>query len=137
MRKCDREVRALGIKILPLTLGPMRALTERGMLLRTQFENRGIQVIETFPGGAKSIWGIARGNLAGLRRALKRFGLTGDINKRNLSEHEFDAITCAMVGRLYLQNQFHAAGAPREGQIILPRISSGISDKFGAARNVQ
>lgn len=34
LRECDRELLRMGIKFFPLTLGPMRLLTGRGMRLR-------------------------------------------------------------------------------------------------------
>jgi hypothetical protein len=122
LRKCDIEVRAMGIRILPLTIGPMRMLTERGIALKNEFERRGYRVIEAYPGGAQVIWGIPRqDDPGGLRRALKRLGIRGDISRKSISPHELDAITCALVGRLYLENEYLATGEPDEGQIIFPK----------------
>lgn len=123
-RRCEREIRKLGIRILPLTLGPMRALTRRGIALKRRFEDKGLKVIETFPLGAQAIWNLpGKKDAAGLLRGLKAFGLSGDIGKRDLSPHELDALTCALVGRSYLKREFFVAGDPQEGQIILPRLS--------------
>jgi predicted nuclease with RNAse H fold len=114
----------LGIKFFPLTIGPMRMLTERGMRLKDEFEKRGFTVIETFPGGAQDIWGIPRQKRPReLRAGLKKLGVKGDIGKHSISPHELDAITCALAGRCYLRSQFLATGEPDEGQIILPRPS--------------
>ncbi len=121
-RECDTELRTLGIRFFPITLGPMRMLTRRGMQLKDEFEKRGFEVVETFPGGAQDIWGMPRQkNPAGLRRSLREFGVKGDIRKRGISVHELDAITCALAARCYIQRNFLATGDPTEGQIILPR----------------
>jgi predicted nuclease with RNAse H fold len=121
-RKCDLELREMGIKFFPLTLGPMRMLTERGMRLKQRLEETGYHVVETFPGGAQDILGMPRQkNPIGLRRALKRCGVTGDVTKRAISTHELDAVTCALAARCCIRGRFLAAGDPDEGQIILPR----------------
>ena len=59
-RVSDCELRRLGIRFFPITLGPMRQLTQRGMHLKAILENRGFAVIETYPGAAQDIWGIPR-----------------------------------------------------------------------------
>lgn len=55
LRECDRELLKMRIKFFPLTLGPMRQLTERGMRLKTKLERKNMRVIETYPGAAHSI----------------------------------------------------------------------------------
>src|SRR5512137_444805 len=49
-RGCDLELRRMKIKFFPITLGPMRRLTIRGLLLKEKFEKRGLRVFETYPG---------------------------------------------------------------------------------------
>ena len=87
-RDCDLELRKMAIKFFPITLGPMRMLTERGMRLKDEIEGRGFEVVETFPGGAQDIWGIPRQkDPRGLRRGLKRLGIKGSIGKRGIVAH--------------------------------------------------
>ncbi|MBL7074221.1 DUF429 domain-containing protein [candidate division KSB1 bacterium] len=120
-RQCDLELRRMRIKFFPITLGPMRKLTERGLRLKQGLNERGFDVIETFPGAAQDLWGIPRQkNPEGLREGLRKFGLTGDIENEDLSCHELDAITCALVGDDYLKNRFIGIGDEGEGLIILP-----------------
>ncbi len=40
LRECDRELLKKGIKFFPVTLGPMRKLTERGIRLKKILEQR-------------------------------------------------------------------------------------------------
>lgn len=121
-RKCDLELRRMGIPFFPVTLGPMRKLTRRGIVLRKILEETGFEVIETYPGGAQDLWGIPRRrDLEGLRRGLKGLGVTGSIDKTNISNHELDAITCALVGRLYALGDYVALGDAKEVLMILPR----------------
>jgi predicted nuclease with RNAse H fold len=59
-RDCDRELRRRGIRFFPITLGPMRQLTERGMMLRTKIEILGFRAVECYPGAAQDVWGFPR-----------------------------------------------------------------------------
>lgn len=59
-RKCDRELLKRGIRFFPITLGPMRSLTIRGILLKKNLRRLGSKVIEIYPGAAQDVWKIAR-----------------------------------------------------------------------------
>jgi predicted nuclease with RNAse H fold len=48
------------IKFFPLTLGPMRKLTERGIRLKKILEKKRLDVVETYPGAAQDILKIPR-----------------------------------------------------------------------------
>ncbi len=125
-RECDLALRRMGIRFFPITLGPMRMLTERGMRLKTALEERGFEVLETFPGGAQDLWGMPRQkNPQGLRHSLKKFGVKGDISKQGVSVHELDAITCALVARSHLRGKSILIGDPEEGVMVLPTPRKG------------
>ncbi|MCI4353533.1 MAG: DUF429 domain-containing protein [Thermoplasmata archaeon] len=121
-RECDRELRRLGIRFFPLTLGPMRMLTERGMRLATLLRARGQWVEEGYPGGAQDLLGLPRKQEGTdlLQRALRRAGVGGEIARRTLSHDELDAVTLAWVARLFLEGKAHAVGDPAEGVMVLP-----------------
>lgn len=72
-RECDRELQRRGLRFFPITLGPMRALTERGMKLRAEVEAMGFRAVECFPGAAQDVWGLPRKrrDLEGLRAGLR------------------------------------------------------------------
>jgi uncharacterized protein len=121
-RVSDYELRRMGIRFFPITLGPMRQLTQRGMHLKAVLEHRGFAVIETYPGAAQDIWGIARQrDVAGLRRGLSRFRLQG-LHRSEPSPHVLDAVTCALVGQLYLCGVASSIGSPDEALMILPPL---------------
>ncbi len=121
LRECDRAVRRLGIPIFALTLGPMRALTIRGMKIRDRLKKEKIPVIETYPGGAQDLWKIPRQkDFIGLKKGLLGFGLDGDIKQRKISSHELDAITCALVAQEHLAGFSLVLGDPDEGLMVLP-----------------
>jgi uncharacterized protein len=121
-RVSDYELRRLGIRFFPMTLGPMRQLTQRGMQLKSALEEGGFAVIETYPGAAQDIWGIPRQrDVAGLRRGLSRFRLQG-LSRSERSPHVLDAVTCALVGKLYLEGKACGIGSPDEALMILPPL---------------
>ena len=121
-RTCDLALRRMGIKFFPITLGPMRVLTARGMHLRRMLERFRFEVIETYPGAAQDILGIARKQhgLERLQSSLRKLGCSGDINARALTGDELDAVSCALVARDYSRGRYLAIGNPREIMMILP-----------------
>ena len=119
-RDCDLELRRRGIRFFPITLGPMRMLTERGMALKAKIEAMGYRAVECYPGAAQDLWGMPRQHkdraclLAGLRElGVKKLpeDLTGD---------ELDAATAALVGRWFLQGKGELIGGD-EG-IVIPSV---------------
>jgi hypothetical protein len=120
-RHCDRELLKRGIRFFPITLGPMRSLTTRGIRLKKRLIRRGYEVIEIYPGAAQDLWKIARKQegLPKLRRGLEKLGLTG--LTRTMNGDELDAVTGAMVGRLYLKGSAEVLGNFREGAIVIPK----------------
>ncbi|MCS7368883.1 MAG: DUF429 domain-containing protein [archaeon GBS-70-058] len=130
VRECDKELLKIGIRFFPLNFKWMKQLTMRGIKLRTELTNMGFRVIETYPGGAQQILGIPRvkRRREELRRKLvEMFNLSGDILEKRLNPHELDAVTCAIVGKLYLEGEFIAIGDPSEMLMILPKPRGGSS----------
>jgi len=121
-RECDLELRRMHIRFFPISLGPMRMLTARGIRLRGVFEERGLVVIESFPGAIQDLLGMPRkqAGLSKLRAALIGYGV--DLGPRkDYTGDELDAVTSALVGLLYLKNDYRAIGDPSEGLMILPK----------------
>lgn len=121
-RPCDLELRRRKIPFFPITLGPMRGLTERGMRLRAELEGKGIRAVEMYPGGAQDVWRIPRAarDRKGLRRGLAKLGLKGLLTES--SDHELDAATGALVGRLFLKGRAEVYGDFDSGAIIMPPV---------------
>lgn len=119
LRKCDRELQRRKIKFFPITLGPMRMLTERGLALKSEIERMGYSVVECYPGAAQDIWHIPRQhhNLKGLLQGLKKLGIRG--LTAAMTSDELDAVSAAFTGRLFLQGKGEMIGG-KHG-ILLPR----------------
>jgi len=120
-RECDLALRKRGIKFFPVTLGPMRMLTERGMILKKKIRAAGCRVVECYPGAAQDVWGIPRQrhDLAGLAEGLKKLGVKG--LRAGMTGDELDAVTAALVGRWFLIGKGEMLGGDKG--IVLPRVS--------------
>jgi predicted nuclease with RNAse H fold len=120
LRKSDRELLNRGIKFFPVTLGPMRKLTMRGMHLKKILEDKDFVAIEAYPGGAQDVLGIARKQqgLKKLKLGLENLGINGLGDQ--MSDHELDAVTCAYVGQLFLCGEYITYGDPNQG-IVMPK----------------
>ena len=118
LRECDKELQRRGIRFFPVTLGPMRKLTSRGIKLRETLENKRFKVIEVYPGGAQDILGIPRKQkgLKKLREGLEKFGIQGLDDA--MSDHELDAVTCAFVGRLFLKGKSVTYGTAEQAMVM-------------------
>ena len=119
-RPCDRELLQRGIRFFPITLGPMRLLTERGIRLKRFLTRRGYPVVEVYPGAAQDIWhtGRKQDGLSKLRKGLEKLGVNG-LNKK-MNGDELDAVTAALVGQFFLRGEAEVLGNFRHGAIIIP-----------------
>lgn len=124
LRACDKALLEMKIKFFPITLGPMRKLTKRGIKLKELLEDKNFEVIETYPGAAQDVLEIPRKQrgLEELRKSLAKLGIKGLRSK--MTGDELDAVTCALVGKMYLDGDYMAIGDPDEILMILPERHS-------------
>jgi uncharacterized protein len=122
-RECDRELLRMRIRFFPISLGPMRMLTSRGIKLREALEGRGLEVVESFPGAIQDILNMPRkqAGLPLLAEALRARGITLGSHGNGLTGDELDAVTSAFVGLLYVNGESTSIGDPEEGLMILPK----------------
>ena len=125
-RACDRTLTMMRIRFFPITIGPMRTLTERGIRITKILRKMHVQVIETFPGAAQDILGIPRkqDGLEALQAGLISLGCKGDLIDRQLTGDELDAVNCALVAKSYASGSYLAIGDPSEIMMILPNFPS-------------
>jgi hypothetical protein len=119
-RPCDRILLRRGIKFFPITLGPMRMLTTRGIALARLLKRRGIPALEMYPGAAQDILNIPRKqhSMVRLRHGLERLGLRGI--DASMNGDELDAVTGGYIGVLHLRGLAELIGDERTGGILLP-----------------
>jgi hypothetical protein len=124
LRPADEELLRRRIPFFPITIGPMRVLTVRGIGLKRKIRRLGIRAVEIYPGGAQDVWRLPRAkrNLRGLRRGLEKLGIKG--LRQDASDHELDAATGALVGKLFLQGKAEVYGDFKSGAILMPPSNS-------------
>lgn len=96
LRKAEKELLKLGIRVFPPLMPSMKQLAKRAIRLKRLLKR--YKVIEVYPNAAKKILRI-----------------------KSKKSHRNDAKLCALVGRLYLEKKTVAAGDRKEGQIIIPK----------------
>lgn len=120
LRDCDRELVRRGIRFFPITLGPMRMLTERGLALKRRLSTMGYRAVECYPGAAQDVWGLPRQHRdrQGLLSGLRKLGVRG--LRKTATSDELDAATAALVGRWCLLDRGEMLGGKRG--ILLPTV---------------
>jgi uncharacterized protein len=128
-RPCDRELLKRGIRFFPVTLGPMRTLTKRGMTLAKKLRKFQCDVIEIYPGAAQDVWNIARkqDGLNKLRRGLTKLGVRG-VDKQ-MNGDELDAVTGALVGEWFVRGKTEILGGARLKGIVMPLQNNRIQSR--------
>ena len=135
MRESERLLRHFGITVYPCLIDSMVKLTTRGMKLAKTLREMGYTVIESYPGVAQDVLHIPRKGKTNeqfvhLKQGLASFGICGDlIDNPNISHDEVDAITSALVGYFYLNNQYIGLGNNEEDYLIVPRIQEELLNK--------
>lgn len=134
LRECDRALLRRGIRFFPITLGPMRMLTERGLSLKRTLLRLGFHAVECYPGAAQDLWGIPRQHQdrLGLLCGLRKLGLRG--LKKTATSDELDAATAALVGRWFLLGRGLMLGG--KAGILIPAVGErSKSSAMGTSRN--
>lgn len=103
-RDCDLELIKMGFKVLSPRFKNMEILVKRCRTLLSEFNKMNFKAIEVFPRAVEKILGINK------EKVEKNLG--------KISKDEFDAVLCAIMGRLYLKNEFRVVG--RKHKIIIP-----------------
>jgi len=120
-RACDRMLRERGIRFFPVTLGPMRRLTERGMRFAEAWRKRGKEVWEVYPGATYDVCGVPRKAREKITAFFRRRGLPlPDSAEGPPTQDELDAVAALWTGILHLRGETELL-AGEDGTIVLPR----------------
>jgi len=123
-RECERILKRRGINVYPCLIKSMQKLTMRGIKLSKLFEEKGYEVIESYPGAAQDILGLPRKkiNLEELEAELRDMGIKIQAKRKTITHDEIDALTSALVGYFYLAGKYEAIGNADEGYLIIPEL---------------
>ncbi len=120
-RECDLKLRERKIKFFPITLGPMRQLTQRGMYLKDFWVKEGKKVYEVFPGAFYDVFGVKRKDKEGILKLFREIAcyLELFLGENQYSMDELDAMACLFTGifhRLNLVERLEGV----DGCILIP-----------------
>ncbi|MFN3976605.1 MAG: DUF429 domain-containing protein [Aquificaceae bacterium] len=115
-RECDLLLKEMGYRFFPISLGPMRMLTERGMRLANILRSKGLEVLETFPGAMYDLFGINRKDKYAILGFYK--SLPFDMEDKPYSQDELDAIACWLAGLCYLMDKALVFSG-KDGKIVV------------------
>lgn len=121
LRKADREMIKRGYRVFPPALTAMRTLTLRAIKLNKLIEEKGYKAIEVHPTSTRKALSMPPKEWEKIQEILVSMGLKGNLQTRNLTSHEIDAVTSALTAYLYMQNQTEAIGDEEGGYIIIPK----------------
>jgi uncharacterized protein YprB with RNaseH-like and TPR domain/predicted nuclease with RNAse H fold len=135
-RECERILKKRGINVYPCLIRSMQGLTLRGIKLAKVFEDKGFEVIESYPGAAQDILGIPRKkvNLKELEVDLTNLGIHIRSKNQTIAHDELDALTSSLVGYLYLAGNYEALGNIDEGYLIVPSFNGETNEKNQVAQ---
>lgn len=115
-RECDLLLRKHGHKFFPITLGPMRMLTERAIKIAEHLKRENIKVLETFPGATYDLLGLNRKDRKGILGFYMRLPFV--LEEREYSQDELDAVACWLAGACYISgNSINFSGI--DGEIVV------------------
>lgn len=119
-RECDIMLRERGIKFFPITIGPMRMLTKRGMELKKKIAkiDKKTKTIEVFPGATYDVCRVGRKNRKEILKWAKKFGIDG---RKAKTQDELDGIACAITGKLYSEEKAVLLKG-KDGAIVIPKV---------------
>jgi len=117
-RECDLMLRKMGIRFFPMTLGPMRILTQRAIRLKDILEGLGKEVYEVFPGAFYDVMGVSRKDRKAIGKFYLNMGL--DLEKRKYTQDELDGIACLLTGCMFLEGKGVLLKGG-DGAIVIPK----------------
>jgi uncharacterized protein len=121
-RQLERELGRMGVPALATAL--IKVLARRGGRIAAMLRELGLEPLEVYPfatlrllglpsAGKKTVIGRRR-----IHRALKP--LVPGLNHPRASEHQLDAVVCALTAQLWRDRMTRTVGIPEEGLMTIP-----------------
>jgi predicted nuclease with RNAse H fold len=125
-RQSERDLVRMGIPTLATAL--IKILARRGERIATALGALGYRPLEVYPFATLRLLGLpAQGKRTPsgrrrIHRALKP--LVPGLNHPKATDHQLDAIVCALTALLWRQGRTRAVGLPEEGLMTIPDTST-------------
>jgi len=123
-RQLERELARM--RVPALATGLINVLARRGARIAAALREQGREPLEVYPFATLRLLGLpchGKRTPAGRRkihRALKPF-IPG-LNHPRASEHQLDAVVCALTAQLWRQCRTRTVGDPEEGLMTIPDV---------------
>lgn len=123
-RQLERELGRMGVPTLATAL--IKILARRGSRIAAALRAEGHQPLEVYPFATLKLLGLpatGKKTVAGrrrIRRALKP--MVPGLDRQRATEHQLDAIVCALTASLWLQGRTRTVGLPEEGLMTIPDV---------------
>lgn len=122
-RALERQLARERVPILASAL--IKVLARRGIALAAKVRAAGFTVLEAYPYATMLLLGLpTRGKRS--RQGRRLIGealapLVPGLDHPDATEHELDAVVCALTADLWLRGRCRLVGDPSEGQMVVPR----------------
>jgi predicted nuclease with RNAse H fold len=131
-RILERQLAHERVPILASAL--IKVLARRGIALAVKLRAAGFTTLETYPYATMLLLGLpTRGKRSRQGRRLIAEALAPlvpGLDHPEASEHELDAVVCALTADLWLHGRCRLVGDPSEGEMVVPR-AGGLHFEIG------
>ncbi|HMB07591.1 MAG TPA: DUF429 domain-containing protein [Isosphaeraceae bacterium] len=123
-RQLERELARMGVPTLATAL--IKVLARRGERMARALRELGYEPLEVYPFATLRLLGLpTRGKRTPegrrrIHRALKR--LVPGLNHPRASEHQLDAVVCALTAQLWREGRTRTVGRHEEGLMTIPDV---------------
>jgi predicted nuclease with RNAse H fold len=124
-RELERELLHMGVPIL--ATGLIKVLARRGARLAAHLCDAGWTPLEVYPFATLRLLGLptkgkrTRDGRRQIHDALRP--VVPGLDRPDASEHQLDAVVCALTAHLWRQGRARTVGAPDEGLMVIPDVS--------------
>ncbi|MFO0958280.1 MAG: DUF429 domain-containing protein [Isosphaeraceae bacterium] len=121
-RQLERDLARMGIPTLATAV--LKVLARRGARIAEGLRAIGHEPLEVYPYATLRILGLptsgkrTKPGLRKIRRALKP--LVPGLDRQRASEHQIDAVVCALTALLWRLGRTRSVGLPEEGLMTIP-----------------
>jgi uncharacterized protein len=122
-RQLERELARMRVPTLATAL--LKVLARRGGRIASSLRALGYEPLEVYPYATLRLMGLPAGGkkVPSSRRKIYRAlrPLVPGLRHPGASEHQLDAVVCALTAELWRQGRTTTVGDPSEGLMVIPR----------------
>ncbi|QEH34557.1 hypothetical protein OJF2_30980 [Aquisphaera giovannonii] len=123
-RQLERELARMGVPALATAL--IKVLARRGATIAAALREMGHEPLEVYPFATLRLLGLpwrGKKTAAGRRKIYRALRpLVPGLRHPRASEHQLDAVVCALTAQLWRQCRTRTVGIPEEGLMTIPLV---------------